>query len=159
MLGPREMQGSKLRHRLGGSSVTALAVLLVSLSVQCQQVSDTNPRPVVKLDMQVGGSGGTPFDDFRNATNIFTIQSIGIGSMYQVDFIQVNYTLTNGSLYMSPFHGDGVFVGDAIKLAPDEYFRRLEGLTNGNCVNELYVTTYTPKDQSEKYYSHLVRQP
>ena len=138
------------------AATTALALVQLPLLAQCSQLPQNtsypaNTRPVLKLP-SYGGPSGTAFDDVRLVKNVLKIKSFGIGSLYQVDYIQVNYTLTNGSVFKAPEHGDGIFVPDVISLSPDEYVKKLEGLTNGEYVNQLYVTTYAPKTESRMVY-------
>lgn len=134
----------------------AASLVLLSLTVKCQQLIDNgdpfpNTRPVLKFASQ-GGPNGTLFDDLENITNVLKIQSIAIGSLYQVDYIQITYVLSNGTLYKAPEHGDGIFTPDIITLAADEYLEKLEGLTNGEYVNQLIITTYATKDQGRRVY-------
>lgn len=104
-------------------------------------------RPVLKLK-RYGEKSGTFFDDVNNLTmpaTIVGIRSIDIGSLYQVDYIQVKYVLSNGSLYTAPEHGDGIFTPETITLDEDEYVAQIDGLTNGQAmVNQLTITTYKP---------------
>ena len=102
----------------------------------------SNTRPVLKLPSH-GGQNGTPFDDTRyiQGAEILKIHSMGIGSLYQVDFFQITYLLSNGSLYRAPEHGDGIFYPENTTLAKDEYVEKIEGKTNGEYVNWLLITT------------------
>ena len=112
-----------------------------------------NTRQILRLPSH-GGQDGTVFDDIKSIANasILKIHSIDIGSLYQVDYLQVTYLLSNGSFYKAPIHGDGIFTPDTITLAADEYVEKIEGKTNGEYVNEMTITTYMPLSRSINVY-------
>lgn len=138
-------------------SLTATLVILAPLPVSSEQLTliTNNTRPVLKLSSK-GSPNGTAFDDVANLTtdtsSILKIDTIAIGSLNQVDYIQVTYLLSNGSFYNASIHGDGIFTPDTITLGTDEYVSKIEGKTNGDYVNELTITTYSAKYRESNVY-------
>ena len=144
------LRPSQWQHHYSAAALLVLSTLLWTFVV-CSE-PDYSIRPVVKWPTQ-GGPDEAKFDDIENiSSSVFKIHSIGIGSLYQVDFIQVTYKLFNGSLYKCPEHGDGIFTPDVITFAPGEYLVKIEGKTNGQYVNQLSLTTYIPKDDGTIVY-------
>lgn len=135
--------------------IVIIVALLLSLQVKCNQLQvDPYPstRPLLKLLSQ-GGPDGTLFDDLEyNGDSVVKINSIAIGSLYQVDYMQVSYLLLDGSLYTAPEHGDGIFTPDTITLDENEYLEKLKGKTNGECVNQLTFYTYNPQTGERRVY-------
>ncbi len=141
-------------HLTLGVSVFALLGKCTELPQASINYTLPNTRPVLKLESH-GGQGSIRFDDTENnitGASILKINSIDVGSLYQVDYIQVTYLLCNGSLYKAPIHGDGIFTPETITLGEDEFVEKIEGKTNGEYVNQLTITTYSPKAGESNVY-------
>ena len=52
-----------------------------------------------------GGRSGNLFDDGVENVNIVGIRTVNTRSGNQMDAIQVDYVLSDGSVYKGPFHG------------------------------------------------------
>jgi hypothetical protein len=105
-------------------------------------------RPLVKIPGQ-GGRNGTAFDDLADieGETVSNIYSIEIGVSQLVESIQVTYLLSNGSLYKAPKHGKvHISSPQIITLNAGEYVERIKGKTDGEVIDQLTITTWSPND-------------
>ena len=84
-----------------------------------------------------GGRGGMVFDDGADNVHIVGIRTVNIRAGDQVDSIQVDYILGDGSTFKAPLRGG--LGGDpySFTLAPDEYIYKVVGKTNNYIVDQL----------------------
>ncbi len=87
-----------------------------------------------------GGRGGNHFDDGVENVNIVGIRTVNIRSGNQVDAIQVDYMLSDGSVFKGPYHGGHGGSVSAISLANGEWICKVEGKTNGSLVDQLTLS-------------------
>ena len=87
-----------------------------------------------------GGRGGNLFDDGVENVNIVGIRTVNIRSGNQMDAIQVDYVLSDGSVYKGPFHGGCGGSASTITLANGEWICKVEGKTNGSLVDQLTLS-------------------
>jgi hypothetical protein len=92
-------------------------------------------------NLMFGGTGGTPFDDITSATGIVVgISSITIRSGSEVDAIQVNYILSDGSIYTGATHGGTGGNPTTINLTDDETIISMQG-RSGSAIDQIIFTT------------------
>lgn len=117
----------------------------------CDQT--TGMRPVLK-SRGVGTPNGTGFDDVGKLKDaIFSVRSITIANFFEVDSLQLTYSLKNGSLYSPPTHGAGFTVPTTITLAEDEYLAKIEGTIVGPAtISQVFITIKTPNRLQTRVY-------
>ena len=83
---------------------------------------------------------------------IIGVKSISISFANEVESIQVTYGLSNGSLYTTPRRGGSKYKPVTIELAPDEFVEKIEGKTDGVCVNQMSIHITKVNKYERKIY-------
>ena len=102
---------------------------------------------------EVGGSGGSPWDDVLNQNlKPFEIQGIAVSYGNQVDSIQTTYRFFDGSLHQAPRRGGtGGSRSATIQFADGEKLTKIEGKTNGVLIDQLTFNTVCRNGTAKVY--------
>lgn len=138
--------------------ILLLSILVVGsqpLSIEQLSGLSTMARPLLRSPLQGGNNTwGSPFDDAALPAfkDVVGLHSLTVGASTQINFIQVTYLLSNGSLYAAPSHGAPYYnLKFTIKLGPREYLERIEGKTDGLWVRQLTFITRGPEYRQRVY--------
>jgi Jacalin-like lectin domain len=112
--------------------MTTWAILLGGIAAA--EARDCKPEDkILPIALEVGGSGGIPFDD-RSFANTGEITKIEIWAEGRVDAIKVTYGESGFALRHGGGSGGGIY--HALTLKPGEYITEVTG-RKGNRVDEL----------------------
>ena len=98
-----------------------------------------------------GGRGGSSFDDGTDNVRIVGIRTVKIRAGDQVDSIQVDYVISDGSIWSSPRHGGWGGRYNSFTLESDEYIWKVEGKTNKHVVDQLTFHVKNAAGDSKSY--------
>ena len=102
-----------------------------------KEVSACSKMSLAKDPGTYGGRGGNAFDDGTNNVRIVGIRTVNIRAGNQVDSIQVDYVLADGSIFKAPLHGGEGGDRYSFTLGSGEYICKVEGKTNHTIVDQL----------------------
>lgn len=107
---------------------------------------------LAKIAATYGGSRGNYFSDAEDMIGtIARIHSVTVRAGNQVDSIQVEYILADGSKYMAPRHGGRGGSPNRFTLDANEHIFKVEGKTNNILVDQLTFHTINEAGRKRSY--------
>ena len=132
-----------------------LLLLIIPIASAIPAASPSGSRPII-LSESKGGSGGKPFSDFLPGDNglavITKVNSIKISSDDHLRAIQITYSLSNGSLYIAPNHGDNKSSTITLTFDSDEFIEGIKGKTSGHGIDQITIYTRKLNNHEKRIY-------